>query len=184
MKAETVLATMIMAVCGLIFVVMAAGALAPPATQGAPQPARQQAPAQSRQPVVLATREPLQIGSTEAQGDAAARDLKRLNDFQAIAAALQSYKDKKRTYPDTNSRLQSACVYEAIDKLCEIKGDVGVERLRDVRGANTYGYWYISDGSTYTLVASLEAASSLGDPCPQLATTVPHPNLFCLNSHR
>ena len=185
MKAETALATLIMAVCGLIVVILAAGALAPPTTQGAaPQTSRPQQSAPVSQPVALSTREPLQVATAEGQGDAAARDARRLSDLQAIATALQSYNEKKKAYPETGGRLQTGCVYESIDKLCELRPDVGLERLRDARGANTFGYWYISDGRTYTIIASLEAPSEAGDPCPPAAAPLRAANVFCLNSHR
>jgi len=185
MKAETVLATLIMVVVGIVVVVMASDALALPGSNARPAAAaRPQASQPVDEPAAFATRAPLSVTpSADLPEEARARDARRLSDLEAIAKALQAYKDKKKTYPDTANRVQSACVYQNLDKLCEIKNDVGLEKLQDQRGGNTYGYWYSSDGKTYTVYASMEAAAAGGDRCPAHASVIKAPNLFCLNSH-
>ena len=174
---------MMMVVVAVVVVVLVSGALAVPDTTV--PPVRAQAPAAQDQPAPVSTRPPLQV--TPAAGlpsDAGTRDASRLSDLQAIAAALQSYHDKKNAYPDTSNRVQTACVFQNLDKLCEIKNEVGLERLVDQRGGNAFGYWYSSDGKTFTVYASLEGAPDGSDPCPQTASVIKAPNLFCLNSHQ
>ncbi len=184
MKAETVLATLIMVVVGIVVVVMASDALALPGSNARPAAAARPQAQPAGEPAAFATRAPLSVTpSADLPEEVRARDARRLSDLEAIAKALQAYKDKKKTYPETGNRVQSACVFQNLDKLCEIKSDVGLEKLQDQRGGNTYGYWYSSDGKTFTIYASMEAASAGGDRCPADASVIKAPNLFCLNSH-
>jgi hypothetical protein len=180
-KQETAIATMLMAVFGLVVVVLGAGALEVPGTGAAPA-----APSRPRAAVVpAATRAPIQVTpSGDLTEEAKARDTERLTELQAIVVALQTYYEDRGSYPSTSNQLQTACVYQNSDKLCAIRNAVGAGGLADPRGANDFGYWYMSDGETYVLFASLEGSVEDSDPCPTIASVIKQPNVFCLLSHQ
>jgi type II secretory pathway pseudopilin PulG len=87
---------------------------------------------------------------------AEARDNTRKDDLQQMAAALEKYYGKKKEYPTTGGTLQTACVYQEIDACCKLKDfiDPIPSDPRGDPGAN--GYWYNSDGKSYTLIAEME----------------------------
>jgi hypothetical protein len=177
-KQETMIATMLMAVFGLVVVVLAAGALEVPGTAARSQPSRPRAAV-----VPAATRAPLQVTpSGDLSEEARARDTERLTELQALVVALQTYYEDRGSYPNTSNQLQTACVYQNADRLCAVRNEVGAAALLDPRGGNDYGYWYMSDGKTYTLFASLEGAVEGSDPCPTIASVIRQPNIFCLRS--
>lgn len=178
------LGTSIMFVLAALFVMLASDALgsSPAAARPAAAVRKQTAPQQPAEPA--ATRPALAV--TPASGQlltAADRDARRLSDLQAIATALQAYRQKKGGYPSTEGRVQTACVFQNLDKACEVKEEVGLDRMVDVRGSSSFGYWYTSTGKTFTLFASLEGASALSDPCPDSAAVIKAQNVFCLKSH-
>jgi hypothetical protein len=185
MKPETAIVTMLMAVFGLAVVVLGAGMLEGPATSAAAPAPRARPQANPPQPVVAATRGPLQATpAADLSEEARARDAQRLTELQAIAVALRSYYEDRKSYPSTSNQLQTGCVYQNADRLCALRGAVGLDTLTDARGGNDFGYWYISDGQTYTLIASLEGAAEGGDTCPEAASLLRKPNIFCLRSHQ
>jgi hypothetical protein len=179
----------VMVIVAFFFVVVAANAIAPPeskpkapaAAPGAPGPQ----PAQGLAPATVATRTPEQAAAAaNAPADARARDRERAADLQALVDALAAYKDRKGSYPDTGGRVQSACKYEKLDKLCELKSLVKPEQFSDPLG-NDSGYWYASDGKTFALYAAFEADNSGGDPCiGDVSVLRDKPNLFCRTSPR
>jgi len=179
----------VMVIVAFFFVVVAANAIAPP--EGRPKapaaaPAVAPKPSQGLAPATVATRTPEQAATAAANApaDAKARDQKRLADLQALVDALAVYKEKKGSYPDTGGRVQSACKYEKLDKLCEVKSLVKPEQFTDPLG-NDAGYWYASDGKTFALYASFEVDNSGGDPCiGDVSALKDKPNLFCRTSPR
>jgi hypothetical protein len=76
------------------------------------------------------------------------------------------------------------CVYNDLDKGCDLKEVLGDDEegiLLDPVGAAN-GYWYASDGTTYTIWMVREGAGNPGDPiCPEV---IPHleekGSLFCI----
>jgi len=96
-------------------------------------------------------------GPTAVSGPVAeARDQTRKDDLQRMAAALEKYYDKKKEYPNTGGNLQTVCTYQEIDAYCKMKDfiDPIPADPRGDPGAN--GYWYNSDGKSYTLIAEME----------------------------
>ena len=113
-----------------------------------------------------------------------ARDVERLRELALLQTALAEYRERFGSYPNSGGAIQTLCAYEGLDKGCDLKevlddGEEGV--LADpVHGAN--GYWYASDGETYTLWMLHEGADNPGEPiCPEV---IPHLKdkgpLFCV----
>ena len=129
-------------------------------------------------PTPIATRE------LSNEATAQARDAQRLQDLALLQAALAEYRDRFGEYPNSGGGAQSLCVYTELDAGCNLKSvldDEGV--LQDPLGdALTNGYWYASDGDTYTIWMLREgetARSDLicSDAVPFLSDKGP---LFCL----
>jgi hypothetical protein len=100
-------------------------------------------------------------GPTNIPGGAT-RDEERLRELEDLFDALILYRQENGTYPDTGNNLQTACVYQDLDALCPVGAAAGLtpNQMLDPRGdGTTYGYWYRSDGATFTLFALFE-----GDP--------------------
>lgn len=174
-----------MLIVALVFVVLGSGAIGPRTSAAKPaaaRPATAPAPA-DKPPTPVATRAPLEVTPPSGEAnDPEARDARRLNDLQTIASALHSFNEKRGGYPNTNDRVQTSCVYETLDRLCELAGEVGRSSLTDPRGSS-FGYWYSSNGVTFTLYASLEGQATGSDACPSQVSFIRLPNVFCLNSH-
>jgi len=112
-------------------------------------------------------------------------DQTRKDDLQQIAAALEKYYDKKKEYPTTGGNLQTVCTYEEIDAGCKLK-DFLDPIPSDPRGdAAQNGYWYASDGKSYSLIAIVDLeANSSSEACPDTATKhtgKPETRLYCLS---
>jgi hypothetical protein len=186
MKAETLFASLAMALFGVLFVVAAANAIAPPENKpaGGRPGAAAPAPAQPAGAAVPTHTPAEATAIANLPVDAKSRDAERLRNMQALRAALQQYKAKKGNYPSTGGSIQTACVYQKLDKLCEVSGQVSAEQFQDPRG-NNFGYFYFSDGKAYAIYASLEGDNSGSDPCPGDLTYFRNlPNLYCLTSSR
>lgn len=122
--------------------------------------------------------------STEA--DALIRDALRLQDLEALHAALAEYRERFGEYPDNEGSIQTMCAYKELDKGCDLKEVLDEDEediLEDPLGeplAN--GYWYASDGDSYTIWMLREGPGESGDPvCPEV---IPHlrdkGSLFCI----
>jgi 4-amino-4-deoxy-L-arabinose transferase-like glycosyltransferase len=95
------------------------------------------------------------------------RDEERRSDLAVLASALKSLLEAQGGYPSTNGNIQSACRYRAIDQLCVLEPEVGSDAFLDPRGnQEKYGYWYKSDGKTYSLFASMEGPVADTESCP------------------
>jgi hypothetical protein len=186
MKAETIFASLAMALFGVLFVVAAANAMAPP-KKGPEQPKASAAAPAPVAPVNNAVIGPTHTPEEAAAianlpQDAKARDARRLSDLRALQDALKTYKDKKGNYPSTGGGIQSACVYEKLDKLCDIKSQVSADKFVDPRG-NTFGYFYSSSGKTYAIYAFLEGDNAGSEPCPgDISIFKTKQNLYCVTS--
>jgi hypothetical protein len=103
-------------------------------------------------------------------------DARRRSDLTAIAEALQAYRETFGKYPFTNGNVQSVCQYERNDVLCLLR-PFGLS-LIDPTGVER-GYWYSSDGNTFSLYASMDRPPERAESC-----TVEHlkdfKNLLCL----
>ena len=117
--------------------------------------------------------EPDEAEETPMPSTPAARDEQRRAELGRIAAALFDYREETGAFPDTGGSVQTSCAYTDLDKLCVIGERVGVETLIDPRGdVHRYGYWYESDGESFTLYATFE-----GPPSPEEACAKPHPSM-------
>jgi len=125
--------------------------------------------------------------STAVPGEIAeARDNTRKDDLQQMAAALEKYYDKKKEYPTTGGNLQTACIYQEIDAGCKMKDFID-PIPSDPRGdAGANGYWYNSDGKSYTLIADMELpANATPQDCPDEAVKNlkdAKTNLYCVRA--
>ncbi len=91
-------------------------------------------------------------------------DDQRVADLAAIALALEQYHEANDAYPLAEG-LQSLCQYQDLDAGCAL-----IEFLdplpSDPKGQR--GYWYLSDGVTYTVFAQMEDPRSSPE-CPDVA---------------
>jgi hypothetical protein len=93
-------------------------------------------------------------------------DAERIRELGAISDALDEIFSSSGSYPSTGNNVQTACNYP-IDKLCVLEPSLGKEALIDPRGKpDRFGYWYKSDGRTFTLFASMESEVAASDSCP------------------
>jgi hypothetical protein len=112
----------------------------------------------------------------EPSQDQVSRDAQRRDDLRILTAALHAYKQAHRTYPSTNSNVQTACRFETLDQLCGLR-PLGVTAFQDPAGED---YWYSSDGQSFTLYASLDSPPGVSETCqPRELARVPH--LLCLH---
>ena len=117
---------------------------------------------------------------------AAEGDAGRRQELQAIVDALAEYRARTGAFPDTGDNIQTACVYLDLDVLCELLPQLGGDQdaFIDPRGdATAYGYWYASDGTSFTLLASLEGVVPEEEKCtPEEAALIARYNLACFRS--
>ncbi|MCJ7831800.1 MAG: type II secretion system protein GspG, partial [Dehalococcoidia bacterium] len=85
----------------------------------------------------------------------AERDGQRRADLDRLSVALREYRDKHGSYPSTGGGIQTVCVYLDIDAGCEL-GEFLKPLPKESLGP-PYGYWYASNGSTFTLYTALES---------------------------
>ena len=103
---------------------------------------------------------PTPVPPSEAeQAEAAARDVVRIQDLAAIQQALEGYRDAEGEYPDSNGSGQTFCTYVELDVGCALKDILGSIPHDPEGGPENDGYWYVSDGSEYTVYALRETDS-------------------------
>ena len=133
------------------------------------------------------TRTPTAAPTTVSGPVVEARDKTRKDDLEQMAAALKKYYDKKKEYPSTGGNLQTVCTYKDDDAGCKLEDfidPIPTDPLGDP-GAN--GYWYASDGKSYTLIAAMELPANAMSPesCPEAAPKhTKKANLYCLTGSR
>ena len=134
----------------------------------------------------LPTATPFVTPTLSSGADAQGRDAQRLQELSLLQIALALHLDRFGEYPNTQGQTQSLCVFEDLDKGCELKRvlDEGQEELlQDPLGdplAN--GYWYVSDGGTYTIWMLRESEGSSSEfACSEAAPfLLAKGALFCL----
>jgi hypothetical protein len=137
------------------------------------------APLETPTSVMVATPTP----SSEA--DALARDALRLQDLALLQAALAKYRDRFHEYPDSGG-VQTMCAYKELDKGCDIAKVLDDDQkgiLEDPLGEPLRnGYWYSSDGETYTIWMRREGPAKPGDPvCSEIVDFLKDKGpLFCI----
>jgi hypothetical protein len=85
------------------------------------------------------------------------RDQTREQDLAAIQQALEQYRGNHNGYPDTKGAIQSLCVFKSFDQGCKLEDLLSPLPIDPLGDPATNGYWYESDGTTYTLFAQREA---------------------------
>ena len=81
------------------------------------------------------------------------RDAVRVGDMQSLQAALSQYFDDEDEFPNNGGAIQTLCVFTEFDAGCdllEVLNQIPSDPLGD---PSVNGYWYQSDGRTYTLYA-------------------------------
>ena len=137
-------------------------------------------------PMETPTPLPAATPTASSQADALARDAKRLQDLALLEAALAKYHDRNGEYPSTGGNTQTMCAYKDLDKGCDVKkvldkGQEGI--LEDPLGEPLVnGYWYTSDGQSYTIWMLREGPGNPGDPiCPEATPHLEEKGaLFCV----
>ncbi len=100
----------------------------------------------------------------EPGGGAEQRDATRINDLGAIAFALAAYSQDNGSYPNTDGNVQSLCVFPG-DAGCELEDlldSIPIDPLGEPASDN--GYWYASNGESFTVWAQRE--SDAEPECP------------------
>ena len=95
---------------------------------------------------------------------AAGRDGQRRDDLLEIRSALEEYESEAGAFPATGGQVQAGCIHDGIDALCVIEPLLG-DKLLDPRGDGQHGYWYWSDGSSFTLYAVFEQPLRIEEQC-------------------
>lgn len=114
---------------------------------------------------------------------AAERDAERTSDLQQLVTALAAYRAGAGAYPETSNNIQTACVYQNLDKLCGALNTVDLEVFLDPRHeGTTYGYWYRSAGTSFTLFAIYEGGVPANATCSdEEKKLIRKPGLACVH---
>ena len=84
------------------------------------------------------------------------RDILRQEDLERVQEALEQYRENNGSYPSTGGNIQTLCVFES-DEGCALEDvlqPIPVDPLGEPLSDN--GYWYTSDGDTFTVFAQRE----------------------------
>jgi len=129
-------------------------------------------------PTVAPTQTPTPITGPVAE----MRDARRMEDLGLLKAALAEYYEEEDEYPSTGGNIQTVCNYPEIDALCEIEDLIDPIPTDPSGDPGKNGYWYTSDGKTFTLIAGMELeANATPGRCPELAARhTDKDNLYCL----
>ncbi|MGA2285993.1 MAG: type II secretion system protein GspG [Dehalococcoidia bacterium] len=113
-----------------------------------------------------------------------ARDQMRASDLYRIGVALDQYRNDKGEFPSTHGNIQSGCNYPDLDVLCKIKDYLDPIPSDPTGDPVDNGYWYVSDGTTFTLIAGVDSPAD-GTPamCEQrFYDHTKKTDLYCLTS--
>ena len=140
------------------------------------------APAVVQSSVIAGGLTPTSALASPSADAARARDERRGADAYAIVGASYRYYYDHQSYPSAPA-VQPLCIDPSVDAGCRFESYLGQIPF-DPRGdpaAN--GYWYQSDGMSYTLYMSMEVGGAMdgadcGSPIPPQLSGVPH--LFCV----
>jgi hypothetical protein len=116
-------------------------------------------------------------------GGATERNETRMDDLEKLKFALLQYEATYAALPDNRGKLQTVCTYESLDEGCKLESLLS-PLPNDPIGRN-FGYWYISDGDSFTLVALWEGDASPPEKfvCPErVRTQVQEESRICLRS--
>jgi hypothetical protein len=87
-----------------------------------------------------------------------ARDQTRQQDLTAIQQVLEQYRLGHNGYPDTKGNIQTLCAFKEFDLGCKLEALLNPLPIDPLGEQTANGYWYVSDGTTYTLYAQRESA--------------------------
>ena len=111
-------------------------------------------------------------------------DQTRISDLYKIGVALDQYRSDKGEFPSTDNNIQSGCAYVDLDALCKIKDYLDPIPSDPNGDPVTNGYWYVSDGKTFALIAGVDSPTD-GTPamCEQrFYDHTKKTDLYCLKS--
>ncbi len=109
------------------------------------------------------------------------RDVTRVQDLTAVQASLAEIFADQDRYPDTEGTIQTLCVFSEFDKGCALEDVMAAIPSDPLGEPSVNGYWYVSDGSSYTLYARREA-ERLPD-CTDHPDFLSHvPSLICFSA--
>jgi NADH:ubiquinone oxidoreductase subunit 6 (subunit J) len=115
---------------------------------------------------------------------ARARDQMRASDLYRIGVALDQYRNDMGEFPSTDGNIQSGCAYPDLDVLCKIKDYLDPIPSDPAGDPVDNGYWYVSDGKTFTLIAGVDSPAD-GTPAMCEQRCYEHTkktDLYCLTS--
>jgi hypothetical protein len=92
------------------------------------------------------------------------RDATRQQELAVIASALTQYRTESGSFPNTNGDVQSLCAFE-VDAGCDLEEVLNPVPADPLGDPGTNGYWYQSDGNTYTVWAQRE--TDQGEECAE-----------------
>jgi hypothetical protein len=110
--------------------------------------------------VAAATETPTAMPTQDTGPVVQMRDQRRISDLASIADALEQYHQKEGEYPTTGGNIQTVCTYKDIDAGCKLEEFLNPIPSDPAGDAVKNGYWYSSDGKTFTLVAAVELQTS------------------------
>lgn len=145
-----------------------------------PMPTRTPGPTSTPGPTFTPRPEPT---ATPPLPGAEERDLQRRRDLEALRKALDEYHRKYRSYPDTGGNIQSLCVYRDLDAGCELEEFLEPPLPEDPLGEPlTNGYWYMSSGDSFLLVARQEVSTAPPEAaCPVTPPGRDFPVFYCVS---
>ena len=115
------------------------------------------------------------------------RNSQRIRDLRTLGQLLQQYLERNGSYPSSRGAFQTLCVYDQLDAGCKLQDLTTTLPVDPLEDPLRNGYWYVSDGDTFTLMALWEGTGErpADFPCPD---TLPgddeHPNRICLEGRR
>jgi len=129
-------------------------------------------------PTATATAEPTVVPGSVA----ATRDETRLGDLMRIVVALEQYHKENGEYPSTGGNIQTLCTYQEVDAGCKLKDILNPIPADPLGEAAKNGYWYSSDGKTYSLIAGMESpANATPEKCEErFAQHTKKANMYCV----
>lgn len=110
------------------------------------------------------------------------RDATRRLDLEALRKALDEYREEHGSYPETSGNIQSLCVYRELDAGCNLEDSLEPPLPEDPLGDPlTNGYWYMSDGDSFVLIAQQEASTAPPEAaCPATPADRDFPVFYCV----
>ena len=117
------------------------------------------------------TEQPAGPTPTPAPPDSTAgeRDALRKTHLEQIRQALEEYGQRHGEYPSTGGVAQTLCVYADLDVGCALTEVLPQLPAEPNGNSPAHGYWYVSDGTFFVVVAQLEAEEEQPGQCPERA---------------